>query len=109
MNSLKKFKNINFKSKQQQKKERSRNLTLGIILGTAIGTAVGVFSQTDKGKQATKEVVTKAKDIKDKSKVVLFDSVEKIKIAKNKIVEKVNKNDTESYDEESEENVKNIQ
>jgi gas vesicle protein len=95
MSGLKKFKNINFKSKAEVKKEKSKNLAFGVLLGTAIGAIAGVFSQTDTGKKATKEVVNKAKDIKDKSKVVASDSLVKIKEVKGKLSDKINKKSSE--------------
>jgi gas vesicle protein len=100
MSILKDLKNINFKSQKQQNKEKNQSMLLGIIVGTAVGTVAGVFMQTDKGKQARKEVVSKAKDISQKSKVVLYDSVNKIKATKDKVVDRVsNKNKEIDYEE----------
>lgn len=92
MMQFKDLKNINFKSKNQLRKEKSRNLALGVIIGAAVGTVLGAFSQTDQGKKATKQVVNSAKDLKDKSKVALFNSMDKIKDKKDLLKERLHKN-----------------
>jgi gas vesicle protein len=79
---LKNLKHVNFKSRRQQSKEKNQHLTLGILIGAAIGTMAGIFSQTERGKTATKKVVNTAKDFSEKSKGVVCDSINKIKKAK---------------------------
>ena len=102
MSFLNELKNINFKSQKHQNKERTQSMLFGVLLGTAIGTVAGIFVQTDKGKQVRKDAVVKAKDAAEKSKVVLYDSVNKIKATKDKVIEKVKKNgeSEEEYEEE---------
>lgn len=101
MSMLNNLKNINFKSRQQQNREKTQKMLVGMLIGTAVGVVSGVFMQSDKGKYARKEVVNKAKDISKKSKVVLYDSVNKIKTTKDKVVDKIaaHRSDNKDYEE----------
>jgi len=83
------LKNVSLKSKKAQAEKRRESMLLGIFIGTAVGTAVGITIQTNKGKQARKEVLSKAKDLSQIPKSVLYDSVKKIKKTKDAVVEKV--------------------
>jgi gas vesicle protein len=80
---LKNLKSVSFKSRKQQRKEKNQHLTVGLLIGTAIGAVAGIFSQTEKGKTATKKVVDTAKDLTEKSKGVVCESINKVKKAKH--------------------------
>ena len=85
---------------RNSKIRKTQKMLVGMLIGTAAGVVSGVFMQSDKGKYARKEVVSKAKDL-SKSKVVLYDSVNKIKTTKDKVVEKIaaHRNENKDYEE----------
>ena len=102
MSFLNELMNINFKSQKQQDKEKCQSMVTGIIVGTAIGTIAGMFMQTDKCKVARKEVAEKAKDISQKSKLTLCESVKKVKVVKDNFLDGVMKKQNEKeYEEEN--------
>jgi len=63
MSVVKVLKNVSLKSKKAQSEKVRESILLGIFIGTTVGTIVGITIQTDKLKQARKEVLSTAKDL----------------------------------------------